>query len=205
MNFLSPLIWGRNLLFKNKILKKSFSFLLFGFLSIAVMLFFVPASRSQSAGNLTPGELINLTNAARADYSLPPLAANPLLSEEALAKAKLIIKEQKFSHEPDSQKFSSLFKNSDYHYTILGENLAMGFGSNQAIVAAWMNSPAHRDNILNNRYKDIGIAVVRGTLDGEDADIVVQYLGATSNIILSENLLPYQNNFILPAFISCLA
>ena len=47
----------------------------------------------------------------------------------------------------------------------VGENLAWGSGSHataRSIVHAWMNSPGHRANILNGRFRDVGIGIVRG-------------------------------------------
>ena len=52
----------------------------------------------------------------------------------------------------------------------VGENLAWGAGPNRSsprgIVAAWMNSPPHRQNILNSRFREIGIGVVVGAPGG---------------------------------------
>ncbi len=48
----------------------------------------------------------------------------------------------------------------------VGENLAWGSGSRSTprrIVKAWMGSPGHRHNILNARFREIGIGVVSGT------------------------------------------
>ena len=47
----------------------------------------------------------------------------------------------------------------------VGENLAWGSGSHataRSIVRAWMNSPGHRANILNGRFREIGIGITRG-------------------------------------------
>ena len=48
----------------------------------------------------------------------------------------------------------------------MGENLAWGAGANRSsprgIVAAWMESPPHRQNILDSRFREIGIGVVEG-------------------------------------------
>jgi uncharacterized protein YkwD len=47
----------------------------------------------------------------------------------------------------------------------LGENIAWGTGNlatPQEIVKAWMNSPGHRANILNRRFRDIGVGIVMG-------------------------------------------
>jgi Cysteine-rich secretory protein family len=38
-----------------------------------------------------------------------------------------------------------------------GENIAAGYDSAQKVVAAWMNSEGHRQNILNCRFTSIGI------------------------------------------------
>ena len=47
----------------------------------------------------------------------------------------------------------------------LGENLAWGsyqLATPKSIVRSWMNSPGHRANILNGRFREIGIGVVDG-------------------------------------------
>jgi hypothetical protein len=40
-----------------------------------------------------------------------------------------------------------------------------------------MASPSHRENMLSDRYRDIGIAVVEGDLAGVDSTIIVQFFG----------------------------
>ena len=47
----------------------------------------------------------------------------------------------------------------------LGENLYWGSGSlatPQESVTGWMNSPGHRRNVLNRRFRDIGIGITAG-------------------------------------------
>jgi uncharacterized protein YkwD len=44
-----------------------------------------------------------------------------------------------------------------YSYSAVGENIYAGGGNADAIVSAWMNSPGHRDNILNANYTEIGL------------------------------------------------
>ena len=48
------------------------------------------------------------------------------------------------------------------------------FDSEKELVQAWMNSSGHRANILNSRYTEIGLAVVKGTYKGETTWIGVQ-------------------------------
>jgi uncharacterized protein YkwD len=38
-----------------------------------------------------------------------------------------------------------------------GENIARGFGGAPEVMTAWMNSPEHRRNILNCKFKYIGV------------------------------------------------
>ncbi|QMU78932.1 CAP domain-containing protein [Streptacidiphilus sp. PB12-B1b] len=40
-----------------------------------------------------------------------------------------------------------------------GENIAMGQPTPQAVMAAWMGSPGHRANILDCRYRSLGVGV----------------------------------------------
>ena len=40
-----------------------------------------------------------------------------------------------------------------------------------------MASPSHRENLLSDKYRDIGIGVVEGDLNGVDTTIIVQFFG----------------------------
>jgi hypothetical protein len=44
-----------------------------------------------------------------------------------------------------------------------------------------MASQTHKDNILNAKYSEIGLAVVPGTLEGKETVLVVQLFGAPSS------------------------
>lgn len=51
----------------------------------------------------------------------------------------------------------------------VAENIAYGYRARsrpKAIVGAWMDSPPHRQNILNRRYEHVGIGIRRGTPSG---------------------------------------
>jgi uncharacterized protein YkwD len=59
---------------------------------------------------------------------------------------------------------------SGMHYTV-GENLGWGQSSlatPRAMVRAWMESPGHRANILQRRWKHVGIGIAIGTPRGGD-------------------------------------
>ena len=157
------------------------------------LLFLLTPSSSAKDNKTNSNELIDLTNQERILQHLPALSKNAKLTQAAQEKLKDLFKEQYFSHNaPDGKTFSSWVKDVDYAYTIVGENLAMGFGDAQQIIDAWMQSPKHRENILKNQYTEIGLAVASGKFNGKNTTMVVQYFGATNIKKLSELLIPYQ-------------
>lgn len=110
---------------------------------------------------------------------LVPLSRNKFLDKAALAKANDMFKNQYFEHNsPDGVTPADLVKANGYSYIVTGENLILGnFASEKELVQAWMNSPGHRANILNKRYTEIGVALVKGTFKSEVAWIGVQEFG----------------------------
>ena len=86
---------------------------------------------------------------------------------------------QYFEHEsPTGINIDDLAEESGYKFIVIGENLALGnFKDDQALVDGWMNSPPHRENILNGKYTEIGVAVGRGLYQGKDTWLAVQHFG----------------------------
>ncbi len=132
------------------------------------------------ASNIPPEKIIELTNQKRAENGAPPVQYNATLSEAARQKASTMFTFGCWSHTCNNISPWWFFKNVGYDYLYAGENLAKDFGDPNSIVTAWINSPTHRDNLLNAKYKDIGIAVVDGVLNGQETTIVVQLFGTSS-------------------------
>jgi len=60
----------------------------------------------------------------------------------------------------------------------LGENLYWGSGALATpaqSVSAWMHSPGHRVNVLNPKFRDIGIGIAIGAPDGAADDAAATY------------------------------
>lgn len=131
------------------------------------------------AVNLTAAGVIAWTNQQRVEASLAPLGENYLLDSAAAAKAQDMFAKQYFDHNsPDGRGPAELANEANYEFIAIGENLALGnFDGDQALVEAWMDSPGHRANILFGSYEDIGVAVVRGTFEGQTTWIAVQEFG----------------------------
>ena len=132
------------------------------------------------AASISPQEVVNLTNQKRAEAGLSALRYNQTLSSAAYTKGQDMIARDYWAHvAPDGTQPWKFFNDFGYKYRYAGENLARDFSNASSAVDAWMNSPTHRENILNPKYKEIGIGVVEGDLAGSDTTIIVQFFGAT--------------------------
>jgi uncharacterized protein YkwD len=50
----------------------------------------------------------------------------------------------------------------EYEYWMIGENLAAGQTSPEQVVADWMASPGHRENMLGETYTEVGVGLRQG-------------------------------------------
>jgi hypothetical protein len=130
------------------------------------------------ASQIPPEEVIRLTNIERKNNGLSELSFDPLLSAAAAQKAADMFARDYWAHvSPAGTQPWFFITQSGYSYRYAGENLARDFSDPASVIRAWMDSPTHKDNLLNNRYQDIGIAVVDGQLGGRETTLVVQMLG----------------------------
>ena len=139
---------------------------------------------------LVNSKVIAQTNSQRYENGgLMPLFENAKLNAAAKAKAEDIFKNQYFEHvSPSGVDPGELVKNFGYEYIVSGENLILGNFENEAeAVDAWMASPGHRANILNDRFVDIGVAFIKGTYKGKTAWVGVQEFGLPLSACQSPN------------------
>ena len=160
-------------------------------LVIYIMLFILLQVGFSIVGYVKPGtlgisssidqkRLIELTNNERERMGLGPLSENEALAKAAAAKAQNMFSENYWAHFAPSGKTPwDFILGSGYKFTYAGENLAKNFYNSEDVVSAWMVSKTHKDNLLNPKYKDIGIAVVDGVLNGQKTTLVVQEFGTT--------------------------
>ncbi len=133
--------------------------------------------------NIDTQKVIELTNQERAKLGLTPVKENEALDKAAQLKAANMFAENYWAHFAPSGKTPwDFILGAGYRFTFAGENLAKNFYNSQEVVNAWMASPSHRDNLLNSKYQDIGVAVVEGVLNGQKTTLVVQEFGTTENI-----------------------
>lgn len=119
------------------------------------------AVRSSTAAELEAAVLA-LTNQERQRAGLAPLRLNPRLQNAARHHAANMARLNRLAHtlaEADLPDLAGRLSRYGYSYLLAGENVAWNYASASAVMAAWMGSPAHRANILNPTFTEIGVAV----------------------------------------------
>lgn len=138
----------------------------------------------EAQARLSTSGTIAETNIRRAEHGLPALSANARLVSAAEAKINDMFNRQYFAHDsPTGEGPADLAESARYEYLMVGENLALGnYKDDSALVDAWMNSPGHRENILHTKYTEIGVAVRRGTFEGQTVWMAVQEFGRPASL-----------------------
>lgn len=131
---------------------------------------------SQDAVNQS--ELINQLNQSRIENKVDSLQIDESLAKAAQLKASDMIQQQYWAHNsPDGTTPWHWFDAANYSYQYAGENLAKNFYSEAGVVNAWAASASHRENMLNADFKDIGVAVKSGLVNGEQTTFIVALFG----------------------------
>lgn len=121
---------------------------------------------------------LDLHNQTRASNGLSKFCVHPALQKAARAHSKDMINKDYFSHtSPSGETFSARLKRYGYtpvsgRYWTVGENIAYNSKTNvasaDAVHSQWMNSTGHRANILNSKFKQIGVGAVYGNFKGSN-------------------------------------
>ena len=157
-------------------------FFLFFKTALSLYLLTNPAVLGYSS-QITSAQIIELTNAERQKYGLPALTPSPLLEEAARLKAEDMFAGDYWSHRSPTGKTPwDFLKEVGYNYVYAGENLARDFADASGVVAAWMASPTHKENIVSKNYQEIGVAVVDGEFGGLKTTLVVQMFGTPTKL-----------------------
>ena len=148
--------------------------------AISFLLFspFCTTRFSSWLADLSQELIISEVNPDREIAGLSLLQPNEKLTEAAQLKAEDMITRDYFSHVgPEGEPPWVWLERIGYNYATAGENLAIDFYDPSALEKAWLASPAHRKNIMNEYFTDIGIGVADGEMDGKSTIVVVMFLG----------------------------
>ena len=106
-----------------------------------------------------------LHNRERRNRGLGALCVHPKLTRAARAHSADMIKNDYFGH----GSVGSRLRLYGYNWRIYAENIGGGTGEYASpgnVFSRWMNSSVHRANILNGRFREIGIGTATGNYRG---------------------------------------
>ncbi len=144
-----------------------------------------PAAQLQNA-------LVDQLNALRASRGLARLRVSPALTTAAVVHSTSMAKKGYFTHNSAngasfSQRIAYFYPARGYRRWSVGENLLWGSPDVGAVRALklWLASPPHRANLLNPRWREVGLAAVHstsapGVYHNAPATIVTADFGARS-------------------------
>lgn len=113
-------------------------------------------------------EVIALLNDQRMMRGLVRLRQDAALTDAATDHSAYMARTRILSHEGSGgSDFAERATAAGYMGFANGENVAEGYPDARRVFAGWMNSPGHRDNMLNPEANDIGVGVVIGPHDGK--------------------------------------
>lgn len=98
----------------------------------------------------------------------PPLHASRDLDEAAAAHARDMARRKFFEHRgSDGSEPRDRVRRAGYRSRLTGENIALGPESAEEVVAGWLDSPGHCANIMEPRFRDIGVGLALGRKRGQ--------------------------------------
>jgi len=122
----------------------------------------VPTLASADAQHdATVARVLELTNLERQKVGADPLVLSPELNSAAQSYSEVLATTGCFEHTcgPVPDMADRIVQSGFEGWTALAENIAFGYPTPEAVVAGWMGSPGHRDNLLSPSYREIGIGV----------------------------------------------
>ena len=132
---------------------------------------------ARESGTEVRARVVELVNAARSHArrcgsewfaAVPPLDASRLLNEAAADHARDMAKKKFFEHEgSDGSQPRDRVARAGYKSVLTGENIALGPESAEEVVAGWLASPGHCANIMEPRFRDIGVGLATGKKRGQ--------------------------------------
>ncbi|MEV6303608.1 CAP domain-containing protein [Actinoplanes sp. NPDC051861] len=130
------------------------------------------ASISASPAAPVQQQVLALVNRNRRDHGCGTIAVDRRLIDAANRHAADMARRGYFDHEdPRGDRAGSRVARAGYDWKRYGENIARGQNTPYEVVTDWMNSPEHRENILDCRLDEMGVGLA---FDDDDTPYWVQ-------------------------------
>ena len=147
-----------------------------------------PQRHQAGLSALESGVLVDI-NAFRRAHHLAPLTLNGKLGAAAREHTAQMAAQGYFAHESADgslfwKRIAAFYRSGPWHFWSVGENLLWSSPDVTPAKALqmWLNSPEHRANLLNARWREIGVAAIHvaaapGVYEGRDVTIVTTDFG----------------------------
>jgi uncharacterized protein YkwD len=127
---------------------------------------FAACTPAPGTERISAGESVNIASAGtqlsvqRAQNGIVrPLGYSPALQAAAEAHAQYLSRTGTFSHTgPGGSTPRNRVERAGYRSCLTAENIARGQPDARSVIANWMASPGHRENILNAQLTQYGFA-----------------------------------------------
>jgi uncharacterized protein YkwD len=98
---------------------------------------------------------------------VPPVFRSALLDRAAQRHAEEMARRGYFDHRaPDGSEPRDRVRRAGYRPRLTGENIAFAPESAEEVVRGWLDSPGHCENIMDARFREIGIGLATGSRRG---------------------------------------
>jgi|GEM_PF-1632777 len=126
------------------------------------------SSQSDATSYSFAEQVVYLTNLERERNDLAPLQFSAELFHAAQNHAEAMASGDFFAHQDPTtgSRVGDRAGAAGFQWTAIGENIAAGNPTPATVVTAWMESPDHRQNILDVDYREIGVGYF---LEAEDS------------------------------------
>jgi uncharacterized protein YkwD len=151
---------------------------------LVLVLFFICCRAVMAMDN---NEIFTLINQERLNNGIGKVAISNRLQYAAEQKLIDIQKYIYWSHSnPTTNTVWWYFIRQVGYWGEIGENLARNYQNSQQVIQAWLNSAKHKENLLNTKYSEIGIAIGEVAYpEGKKIVIITEY--GKPNNLLSDN------------------
>lgn len=121
----------------------------------------VAATTSSPISAAWENDMLEKINTERTNAGVPTVCFNDKLTAAAEMHTNDMIDNDFFGHTgSDGSSVGSRATIEGYSWNGIAENIAQGQGSVSAVIEAWMDSSAHRGNILNASFNHVGVAMI---------------------------------------------
>lgn len=147
-------------------------------------------AHAQSDASEPAQQVLNLVNQARAEHGLPPLLASSLLMSAAQVHVDDMVNNQIYSHTgSDGSSVRARARRIGYASSNGVSENWVSATSPESAMAWWMNSYVHRGNILNGKWRELGVGVRRDPNNGRQIFVLV-FGGGQDGVPLPEPSMP---------------